>query len=109
MINYYAFYILLLGLSINIQFPEALIAVTFAAFASILPINSFGNFGTQEAGWSIGLVLLGFPKDIAVMTGFASHIYTLIYIVVFGGISWLLLITPKKKNRAVHKNTLKQK
>ena len=96
LLNYFIFYLLLLGLSIDIQFPEALIAVTFAAFASILPINSFGNFGTQEAGWSIGLILLGFSKDVAVMTGFASHIYTLIYIVVFGGLSWLLLIPPKK-------------
>ena len=98
MINYFIFYLLFLGLSIDIRFSEALISITFAAFASILPINSIGNFGTHEVGWSAGLILLGFPKEIAVMTGFASHIYMLLYIIFFGGIAWLTLLKAKKND-----------
>ena len=94
-INYAVFYLLLLGLGLTPTYFDTVVGVTFAALASVLPVNSFGNFGTQEAGWATGLILLGYSKDIALTSGFATHLLTLLFMLIFGGISWLsYLIQP---------------
>lgn len=88
-INYISFHAILVGAGLTPLFYDTVVAVTFAAFASVLPINSFGNFGTQEAGWASGLVLLGYTQETALTSGFATHLLTLGYMIILGGISWL--------------------
>jgi glycosyltransferase 2 family protein len=89
LINYAAFYVLLLGIGMQVTFFATVVCVTFAALASVLPLNSFGSFGPMEAGWATGLVLMGYPPDIAITSGFATHLLTLGYMLVFGGLSWV--------------------
>jgi glycosyltransferase 2 family protein len=93
MINYFIFYVLMVGLGIAPTFFDTVVSVTFASLASVLPINSIGNFGTQEAGWATGMVLLGYSKEIAIASGFATHLLTLVYMLFFGGIAWLSYFT----------------
>jgi len=88
-INYLAYHILLLGIGLTPSLFETVTAVSFAALASILPINSFGNFGLQEAGWATGLISLGYEKSAALTSGFATHLLTLLLIAIFGGLAWL--------------------
>ena len=59
------------------------------ALASVLPVNSFGNFGTQEAGWASGMVLLGYSQQTALTSGFATHLLSLAYMLVLGGAAWI--------------------
>lgn len=89
LVNYASFHVLLLGIGMTPTFFDTVVCVTFAALASVLPINSFGNFGTQEAGWATGLVLLGYPQEIAITSGFATHLLTLGYMLLLGGLSWI--------------------
>lgn len=104
LINFFFFYLLLLALNYPLNFYIIVIAVTFSAFASILPINSFGNFGTQEAGWTMGLLLLGIPEDWALTTGFATHLLSIVVMVFTGGLSLLYLhiFKPKNKNLTIN-------
>jgi uncharacterized membrane protein YbhN (UPF0104 family) len=88
-VNYFAFHVLLLGIGLTPDFYTTVVAVTFAALTSVLPLNSFGSFGALEAGWAAGLLLMGIPRETAVSSGFASHLLTLAYMLVFGGLSWL--------------------
>lgn len=64
-------------------------AVTFAALASVLPVNSLGSFGTQEAGWTAGLMLLGYDASTAITSGFATHLLQLGYNLLLGGLAWI--------------------
>ena len=89
LVNYGAFHVLMIGLGFSPSLFATVTAVTFAALASVLPVNSFGNFGTQEAGWATGLVLLGFSQNISLSSGFATHLLTLGYMICFGGTAWL--------------------
>ena len=93
LINYFIFYVLMVGLGLTPTFFDTVVSVTFASLASVLPINSIGNFGTQEAGWATGMVLLGYSKEIAIASGFATHLLTMAYMLLFGGIAWISYFT----------------
>ena len=89
LVNFAVFHALLIGLGLTPAYLDTVVSVTFSVLASVLPINSFGNFGTQEAGWSAGLILLGYTRESAIASGFATHLITLAYFMLYGGISWL--------------------
>ncbi len=88
-INFAVFYIILWGIGLPASWFETITAVTLSALASVLPINSFGNFGTQEAGWATAMLLAGYSRETALLSGFASHLLTLGYMLLFGGLAWL--------------------
>jgi uncharacterized membrane protein YbhN (UPF0104 family) len=88
-LNYSMFHVLLLGMGLAPRFFDTIATVAFAALASILPVNSFGNFGTQEAGWAAGMMLLGYPQETALTSGFATHLLTLLFMLVLGGLALL--------------------
>ncbi len=87
-INYIAYHILMLGIGLNPSFFATVTAVSFAALANVLPINSFGSFGIQEAGWATGLVALGYQQTVAITSGFATHLLTLMFIAISGVVAW---------------------
>lgn len=49
-------------------------ASSLAMVATFLPVGTLGNFGTQEAGWTAGLMLLGTDRETAIATGFSTHL-----------------------------------
>jgi hypothetical protein len=87
--NFAMYHILLLGMGFSPRLLHTVTGVSFAALASVLPINSFGNFGTQEAGWATGLMLSGFSQQAAITSGFATHLLSLAFMLVMGGIAWV--------------------
>lgn len=99
-LNFAMFHTLLWAMGLAPSPLESITAVTFAAYASVLPINSFGSFGTQEAGWAAGLVLLGWPQDPALNSAFATHLLSLAYMLVLGGLAWgSYLVSGKERER----------
>ena len=89
LVNFAVFHALMLGFGFTPSYLDTVTAVTFSVLASVLPINSMGNFGTQEVGWTAGLTLLGYTKEAAISSGFATHLITLGYFLVYGGLSWI--------------------
>jgi glycosyltransferase 2 family protein len=89
LINFSTFYFLLQGLGYPVDFFVVVTSVTFSALASLLPVNSFGNFGTQEAGWATAMLLFGYSQAAALASGFATHFVTVAYMLVAGGLAWL--------------------
>ena len=88
-VNYVTFHVIMLGMGFTPTFFATVVAVSFSILASILPINSLGNFGTQEAGWATGMLLMGFSSVDAIASGFAAHLITLGYFLLLGGLAWL--------------------
>jgi uncharacterized protein (TIRG00374 family) len=86
--------VLVSGLGYEIHAAAVLLAAVVGAFTSVLPINSIGNWGTLELGWSGALILQGFPVEEAVASGIGVHFIAFLYTVVFGlvglaGVHWL--------------------
>ncbi len=72
--------------AMGLEWPPGpvLLGVVGAAVGSSLPVNSVGNFGTQEAGWAAALAAAGVPGQRALAAGFACHLWILVFYAVFG-------------------------
>lgn len=70
---------------------EVVAGSAVASIANLLPFNLFGNLGTLEAGWTAAFVALGVPLEVAAATGFASHLWALLFAALFGALSWVVL------------------
>jgi uncharacterized protein (TIRG00374 family) len=55
-------------------FWGTVLASTLGIAATLLPVGTLGNFGTQEMGWTFGLVLIGIDRETAIATGFSTHL-----------------------------------
>lgn len=62
-----------------------------ASGTNLLPVNAVGNLGTLEAGWTAAFVVLGVPLEVAAATGLACHLWSLVFIAVYGAAAWALL------------------
>ncbi len=60
--------------NVDISYLAAIVGSTGAVLTNVLPINSFGSFGTLEAGWTGGFLFVGMSMQDAVTTGFGSHL-----------------------------------
>ncbi len=62
-----------------------------ASIANLLPLNLVANVGTLEAGWTAAFTALGIPPGEAAATGFATHLWALLFAALCGGLAWALL------------------
>jgi uncharacterized membrane protein YbhN (UPF0104 family) len=72
--SYLMFYWLLQSFGTPFSFWGTVFASTLSTVTTLLPVGTIGNFGTTEAGWTMGLVLLGASKEQALATGLSTHI-----------------------------------
>lgn len=84
MASYSVIYVLVIAMSINLPIGIVLLASTFSLLTSILPIQGFGGFGTMEGSWTIGFMLFGVSRDLAISSGFGVHIVTILYFLILG-------------------------
>jgi uncharacterized protein (TIRG00374 family) len=82
---------LLIAMGYRWQPMDVVAGSAAASLANMLPFNLVGNLGTLEAGWTAAFVALGVPPDVAAATGFASHLWALVFAAVLGAAGWLLL------------------
>ncbi len=71
-------YLTLRAFGVDIGLLLSVAGSTGGVLANVLPINSFGSFGTMEAGWTAGFVLVGVSAQDAITTGFGYHIINFI-------------------------------
>jgi uncharacterized membrane protein YbhN (UPF0104 family) len=82
---------------IKINYFNSLLASSGAVLTTVLPINGLGNFGTLEAGWTIGYTIIGISKNNAISTAFTLHIIILIAGFIFSIIVFAFLIIDNNK------------
>lgn len=96
-INFYIiFYFNIKALIDGVSFLRVLIGATGAVLTNTLPVNSFGSFGTLEAGWTGGFMLVGMNLQDAVLTGFAYHVMILLCAAVIALLCWCALFIIKQ-------------
>jgi glycosyltransferase 2 family protein len=75
---YWLFYLSIRSFGIEIGFIQSVAGSTGGVLTNVLPINSFGSFGTLEAGWTGGFLLIGMSEHDAIFTGFGYHVISFI-------------------------------
>ncbi len=71
---YTLFYVTIVAFGVQINFIQSVVGSTGGVLTNVLPINSFGSFGTLEAGWTGGFLLVGISEQDAIITGFGYHL-----------------------------------
>lgn len=77
-------YFIVFSMGISVEFWEVVFAATAMFVMVSLPIQGVAAFGTLEAGWVAGFMLVGVDKEVAISTAFAFHIILLTYTVTLG-------------------------
>jgi uncharacterized membrane protein YbhN (UPF0104 family) len=92
---------LLRGMGLSWPPGPVLLGVVGAAVGASLPVNSVGNFGTQEAGWAAALAGAGVGAQQALAAGFACHLVALVLSVPLGlgGAAYLAGAQPGRSAR----------
>ena len=90
---------LLLALDVHVAFWQTVVGSTFGALSSMLPISTVGSLGTLEAGWTGGFLLVGMDAQTAIASGFAVHILSFAYTMIFGLIGLILIYAQGIKER----------
>ncbi len=62
--------------------------------AASLPFSGIAGFGAYEGAWVVVFRLLGFPAEIARLTGISHHLFTQVYGYLLGVIALLVLLLP---------------
>ncbi|MBN2199540.1 MAG: flippase-like domain-containing protein [Candidatus Aminicenantes bacterium] len=83
----------------DVGFWKTILGLTGAEFTSILPVKGLGGFGTWEAAWTVTFRLLGFPADLAVVSGLGVHITTNLLEYGLGLGAILILLLPYVKHK----------
>ena len=74
-----------------LAFPAVIIGATFGEATYLLPIHGVAGLGTVEAGWTVGMGLIGMDLPNAVASGLFVHIWALALSAGFGCLSLPLL------------------
>ncbi len=82
-------------------YPLVVVGATFASLAKAIPFITVGGFGAHEAGWTLGFTLVGMERTVAIASGFAVNILTLLTSAVFGGAALLWMNGLHRPSRLV--------
>lgn len=83
------FFTYMKGFGIEIPFTKMIFGSTIGVIANALPISGIGNWGTLEAGWAAGFLIVGLSKEKAIATGFGVHIIIFIVCAMISFFCWL--------------------
>ena len=89
LVNFVFGYWLLRAFGFGYGFLTAATAQAFSIFASVIPITTVGNFGSQDGGWIYGASLAGVDLAEATLSGLLVHAAMLFFILSFGLVALL--------------------
>jgi hypothetical protein len=93
---FWSLYAYMKSFGMDIPFTKMLFGSTIGVIANALPVSGIGNWGTLEAGWAAGFLMVGLSKEKAVATGFGVHIIVFIVCAIISFFCWVTL--RKQKN-----------
>ena len=96
LLQYSTLYVIIISSGISISVVSIIVSITLMNLSAALPIQGIGGFGTIEVSWVLGLILFGVAKEVAIPIAFFNHIIIIIYFMVLGGYSFIIL--NKSKN-----------
>ena len=85
------------AIGLGMDYPLVVVGATFAMLAKAVPLVTVGGFGAHEAGWAVGFGLVGMTGQLAIASGFAVNILTLLASVLCGGPALLFMWVQNKR------------
>jgi uncharacterized protein (TIRG00374 family) len=83
------FYAYMKSFGMDIPLTKMLLGSTIGVIANALPVSGIGNWGTLEAGWAVGFLMVGLSKEKAIATGFGVHIIIFIVCAIISFFCWV--------------------
>ncbi len=80
----------------TLSFPMVFLGVAGAELSATLPLHSLAGFGTYEAAWTLGFTQLGMSTEIAILSGFATHLLSQVHDYGLGLLAFLWLMRPRR-------------
>lgn len=74
---------------IPVSFAQTVLGSTAGVVVAFLPISGIGSFGTMEAAWAFGFVMVGLEKSLAVSSSLAFSLTTFVITGVIALFGWL--------------------
>ncbi|MGZ3591338.1 MAG: lysylphosphatidylglycerol synthase domain-containing protein, partial [Thermodesulfobacteriota bacterium] len=93
---FFTFYAYMIGFGIDVSSTKLILGSTIAVIGNALPVSGIGNWGTLEAGWAAGFLMVGLSKEKAIATGFGIHILVFVVCALISLFCWATL--KKQKN-----------
>jgi len=93
---FFTFYCYMKGFGVDVSPTKLILGSTIGVIANALPISGIGNWGTLEAGWAAGFLMVGLSKEKAIATGFGIHILIFVVCALISFFCWVTL--KKQKN-----------
>ena len=78
----------------DLGFGRFFLGISSAEFSASLPISGIAAFGAYEGTWAFMFSILGFPKELAILTGISHHLITQIFGYMLGTFALLILLLP---------------
>jgi uncharacterized protein (TIRG00374 family) len=75
------------------------LATVAAEISAVLPTHALAGYGTYEGAFALAFILLGFSEEISIVTGFSFHTIILLFTVVLGIISMIIISLPMYKTK----------
>ncbi len=98
-LTYLTFYFIMRSFGVDFSILQIIFATSLANFSMLLPVSAIGGFGTFEAGWSFGFVLLGMTLDSALPIGFFTNIFGVIVSAALATFGYFFLMFSARKKR----------
>ncbi len=94
-VKFLAFFFLALEMTKPLGYPltywKVVVGTSASELTTVLPIHSIGGVGTYEAGWTGAFILMGMGKGEAVATAFLFHMTLLLFSVILGLPSYIMI------------------
>lgn len=99
-------FLIIRAFSVDMTYFESVLGATASVLTNVLPINSFGSFGTMEAGWVGGYMLVGVKKNIAIISAFTYHLVNFFTAGIIALICRTTLLLQRENNEINNSNTM---
>ena len=90
LLTYGVFFIGMRALGLPVSVGQVVLGATGGVVTGFLP-GGIGSFGTLEAGWTLGFVLVGLGRSEAAASGFGVSLITLLYAGIMAAVTWPVL------------------
>ncbi len=102
LLTFGAFFAIMRAFYMPVSLAQTTLGSTASVVTGFLPIGGIGSFGTLEAGWALGFVLVGLDQTRAITSGFGVSFSTFSYVALLGLLGWIGLWMIRKKETLPH-------
>ncbi|MBK6939935.1 MAG: flippase-like domain-containing protein [Planctomycetes bacterium] len=88
---------ILVAFGVDFPFLRSILGSTGLSLALILPLNTFGNVGTFEAGWVAGYRLAGMEQGAAAATAVGAHVAILVFALVLAAAAAVVMRSGRRR------------